>query len=92
MFLIYSCSKYFETAVQNKRDYNSFAQLDGGISVGEKVNRSTSSEAYVAAIKDDSTVTLSLLPFGVEKYQITRKRKGLAVQARAFNVQLPDAF
>ena len=70
MLSINSRSKYFETAVENRKEYNSLVQLDGVISVGEKVSCRASPEARVTAIKDNDTVTLSLLPFGTEiKYK-----------------------
>ena len=52
MFLMNICLKYFETAVENRNEYNSFVQLDGNISVDKKVSCSASPEARVTSIKD----------------------------------------
>ena len=60
-------SKYFEYAVENRKEYNSFLELEGDISVGEKVSCRGSPEAQVTVIEDDGSVTVSLLPFGTEK-------------------------
>ena len=87
MFLMNIRLKYFETAVENRNEYNSFVQLDGNISVGEKVSCGTSPEAHVTAIEDKGkrkrTVTLSLLPFGTEI-----KYKSLAGKVRQFEPDL----
>lgn len=76
-------SKYFEYAVENRKEYNSFLELEGDISVGEKVSCRGSPEAQVTVIEDDGSVTVSLLPFGTEKIQIATTRKDSTVRARS---------
>ena len=67
VFSINGRSKYFESAVKNRTEYNTFLKQDDDISTGEKVSCRDSPEARVTAIGDDDSVTVSLLPFGTAK-------------------------
>ena len=60
-------SKYFDTAIENRKKFNSFLEAKGELSVGELVSCRSSPEAIITAIKDDDTVTVKLLPYGTEK-------------------------
>ena len=60
-------SKYFEFAVEKRKQYDSFLNLEGDISVGEKVSCRASPEAVVTAIKTNGSVTVKLLPFENER-------------------------
>ena len=67
LFSINGRSNYFKSALKNRTEYNAFLEQDDDISIGEKVTCRDSPEARVTAIKNDGSVTVSLLPFGTEK-------------------------
>ena len=60
-------SKYFDIAIENRKQYESFLKLEGDIKVGEKVSCRASPEAIITSIEKDGPVVVTLLPFGTEK-------------------------
>ena len=67
LFSINRKAKYFQSALENRKQYETFLQAKGEISVGERVSCRASPEAMVTAIDSDDTVTVKLLPYGNEK-------------------------
>ena len=60
-------SKYVESAIENRKQYDLFVSLEEDISVGETVSCRASPEAIVTAIESNGRITVKLMPYGTEK-------------------------